>query len=184
MARSDITSKYPLLLRILHWSIAALIVEQLILGWYMVPYQEGQPIWDKYYYFHKSFGVLVFLLIVFRLLTRWRSKLQELPLSLPSFDRKLAKIAHVLLYVLMFTTPIFGYLLSSSYKFSDGVYLFSLFKVPEILPKNDAAYEVFDWAHAISAYTLLAVVILHICGALKHRFFDTNKENDVLSRML
>jgi cytochrome b561 len=177
-------TKYSLVLRALHWIITVLILGLLLLGWYMVPYQEGKPVWDQYYYFHKSFGVLVFLLILLRLTTRITSTVPELPRSLPVLDRKLAKAAHVALYLLMVATPLFGYLMSSSYEYSDGVYLFNWFTVPEVLPKSEVGFKVFGWAHAISAYTLLAVIVLHVCGALKHRFFDQNKDNDVLSRML
>jgi cytochrome b561 len=53
------------------------------------------------------------------------------------------------------------------------------------LPKNDKAFEVFDWLHMVLAYVLLGLVVLHILGALKHRFLDKGKEDvDVLSRML
>lgn len=176
--------KYPLSLRVLHWGIALIIFGLLSLGWYMVPYQEGEPIWDQFYYFHKSFGVLVFMLIVLRLIIRLRATVPELPGSLPRLDLRLAKFGHVALYVLMFTTPILGYLMSSSYEYSDGVYLFSLFDIPEVLPKSEAAFELFNLAHAVSAYSLLTLVVLHVCGVVKHRFFDRNKDNDVLPRML
>jgi cytochrome b561 len=33
------------------------------------------------------------------------------------------------------------------------------------------------------AYTLLGLVVLHVAGALKHRFVDKDRANDVLSRM-
>ena len=56
--------------------------------------------------------------------------------------------------------------------------------VPELLPKNDHWFEAFQWLHRTLAYTLLVLVVLHILAALKHRFFDSNRENDVLRRML
>ncbi len=178
------TQKFPLVLRLLHWGMALIIFGMLALGWYMVPYQEDQPIWDQFYYFHKSFGVLVFMLIYLRLVIRLGATVPELPGSLPRVDRRLAQFGHVALYVLMFTTPILGYLMSSSYEYSDGVYLFSLFDIPEVLPKSEAAFELFNLAHVISAYSLLTLIVLHVCGVVKHRFFDSNKDNDVLPRML
>jgi cytochrome b561 len=170
-------------MKILHWLVALLIFGQLVLGWYMTPYQES-PEWDQYYYYHKSFGVLIFILVIARLINRSRSEVPELPESLPELDRKMAHVGHIALYVLMFLVPVLGYLMSSSFEYSDGVYLFSLFDVPELLPKSELGFELFNWAHAISAYLLLAIVGLHVAGALKHRFFDSNKDNDVLSRML
>jgi cytochrome b561 len=37
--------------------------------------------------------------------------------------------------------------------------------------------------HALLAYSLLFMVVLHITGALKHRFFDMGNELDVMKRM-
>jgi len=73
--------------------------------------------------------------------------------------------------------------MSSSYTQSDGVFFFGLF-VPELLPKNDKAFEVFRVVHRVLAYTLLALVALPVLGALKHRFLDRDKANDVLHKML
>ena len=55
--------------------------------------------------------------------------------------------------------------------------------MPEILPKNDARFEVFQALHKYLAYTLLGLVVIHVLGALKHRFLDKDRRNDVLSRM-
>jgi cytochrome b561 len=55
--------------------------------------------------------------------------------------------------------------------------------LPELLPKNDAQFAVFQALHRYLAYTLLALVVLHVLGALKHRFLETDRSNDVLSRM-
>jgi len=52
------------------------------------------------------------------------------------------------------------------------------------LPKNDDAFEIFEALHAYSAYFLLALIVLHIAGALKHRLQDKGGETDVLPRML
>jgi cytochrome b561 len=54
----------------------------------------------------------------------------------------------------------------------------------ELLPKNDARFAVFQALHRYLAYTLLALVVLHILGALKHRFLGKSRDNDVLSRMI
>lgn len=176
--------KYPLLLRTIHWLMAALIIVNLILGSYMEPYQDDKPIWDNYYFIHKSFGVLLLILIVIRLSSRLTMDLPPLPSSLPKFDRTLAKLSHKLLYILMFIVPIMGYFHSSTYEYSSGVPFFGLFDIPELLEKNESLAEFFDWAHRTAAYTLACLIILHVAGAIKHRFFDSDKRNDVLKRIL
>ena len=76
-----------------------------------------------------------------------------------------------------------GYSMSSTYTQSDGVPFF-LVRLPELLPKNDNWFKVFQWLHRTLAYTLLVLVVWHVRGALKHRFLDTDRDNDVLRRML
>jgi cytochrome b561 len=43
---------------------------------------------------------------------------------------------------------------------------------------------VFQWLHKVLAYTLLGLILVHVAGALKHRFYDRDPRNDVLRRML
>ncbi len=177
-------TKYSLIMRINHWAIAAIIFFQLGLGWYMTPYQEGKPEWDTYYYLHKSFGVLFFMWLIVRVISRWRSPAVPLPDGFSTRDKLLAKWGHVGLYLLMFLVPVAGYLMSSAYEYSDGVYFFSLFNVPEVLEKSEAGFNFFSEVHEISAYTLLVLVVLHVAAAFKHKFFDGKEENNVFPRMM
>ncbi|WP_257835322.1 cytochrome b [Burkholderia glumae] len=176
--------KYPLALRLLHWVRAILIGAQLWTGWTMVRLDDKLPAkFDWYYPTHKEFGVLTLLVVVTQLAIRAMKPVPPLPPTLPTLDRRLAKIGHYLLYALAVSVPLMGYSMSSTYTQSDGV-PFCFFRVPELLPKNDRWFEAFQWLHATLAYTLLALVVLHVLGALKHRFFDRNPEHDVLRRML
>ena len=83
----------------------------------------------------------------------------------------------------MIAVPCMRYSLSSSYTQSDSVFFFG-FNLPELPPKNDPRYEVFRVLHRWLAYTLLVAVALHAAGAVTHRFFERDRGNDVLSRML
>ncbi len=176
--------KYPTSMRAMHWLMAILIFGQIFGGWFMTPYNEArEPLVGQLYWWHKSFGLLVFLLVFIRLSNRLRHRAPDLPATLPALDRKLARFAHHALYFLIVMLPITGYTLSSAYEFSDGITFFGI-AVPELIPHSKPVFESADWLHAFLAYTLLAVIVMHIAGALKHRYFDNNPENDVLSRML
>jgi cytochrome b561 len=111
-----------------------------------------------------------------------RSVVPTLPTGLSSWEARAAKIGHVALYVLMIVVPCMGYAMSSSFTQSDGVFFFGV-NLPELLPKNDARFEVFQALHRYLAYTLLGLVVVHVAGALKHRFLEKDRGNDVLSRM-
>jgi cytochrome b561 len=164
--------------------MVVLILAQIFVGWFMTPYDEArEPLASELYFWHKSFGLLILVLVMLRLAKRLSSSIPALPASLPGRERAAAKAVHRLLYVLMFASPITGYVLSSTYVYSDGVTFFGI-EIPEVFPDHDLAFAISDGLHVVFGYTLLAAVILHAAGALKHRFFDKRRENDVLSRIL
>jgi len=176
--------KYPVAMRVLHWLMAAIIIGMVGVGWTMVSMDDKVPAkFDLLYPWHKSFGMLVLILVTIRLVTRLRSSIPPEPEQLAAWEKALAKAAHVTLYVLMIVVPCMGYSMSSTYTESDGVFFFGV-NLPELLPKNDSWFKVFQALHRILAYTLLALIVLHVAGALKHRFFDRNRAADVLPRML
>lgn len=176
--------RYPRAVRVLHWLRAALIFGLVPVGWYMTSLPDAAPVkFDTLYPTHKEFGVLAFLVVCTALLVRRRSRVPELPSGLARWEKTLAHITHIALYSLAIIVPLIGYARSSTYTQSDGVPFF-FFMIPEILPKNDRISEVLSELHEILAFTLLGVAILHILGALKHRFFDRDRNNDVLSRMI
>ncbi len=176
--------KYPVSMRILHWLMAAIILGMIVAGLTMVSLDDKVPAkFAVFYPWHKSFGMLVLILVFVRLVTRARSIVPALPTGLTGWEITAAKAAHVALYVLMIAVPCMGYSMSSSYTQSDGVFFFGV-NLPELLPKNDARFEVFQWLHRVLAFTLLGIITIHALGALKHRFFDKDRRNDVLSRML
>jgi cytochrome b561 len=153
-------------------------------GWTMTGLDDKDPVkFDTYYPLHKSFGVLIFLLVLVQLALRWLMPVPAPSKALSPLEARVAKMAHVALYGLMLLVPLLGYSRSSTFTDSDGVTLFGL-KIPELLGKNDAVSDVLSLLHAIAAYALLALVLLHVAGALKHRFFDRRHEDDPLSRMI
>jgi len=176
--------RYPLSLRMLHWTRAVLIIGMIAAGWLMTSLDDATP-W-KYgmlYPNHKSFGLLVFGLVMVQIVIRLRA---TLPPSAPGIDvleARLSKLVHAAMYMLLVAVPLMGYAMSSSYSHSDGVTFFG-FPVAELLPKDDARFAAFQLVHKIMAYTLLAMIVLHVAGVVKHRYFDKRPGSDVLPRML
>lgn len=134
---------------------------------------------------HKQFGILVWLLALVQLALRWRNRdrLPDAPLSLRGWEKWLSHVIHQSMTALTLLIPLLGYAMSSSFTQSDGVPFFFLSRVPEILPKNDAAFAVFQALHRYAAYALLACIGLHVAGMLKHRLQDKGGDSDVLPRM-
>jgi len=176
--------KYPFAIRFLHWTMALIIAGQLLMGAIMVRLDDAPPLkFDQLYPLHKSFGLLVAALFVLRLSIRATHVLPALPEQLAGWEKRSAKLTHAALYVLMIVVPVFGYSMSSTFTQSDGVTFFGV-PVPELLPKNDDQFAVFQWLHRVSAYLLLAFMVMHIAAVIKHRFFERDRANDVLPRML
>ncbi|WP_230987278.1 cytochrome b [Allorhizobium terrae] len=181
----DTVEKYPLSMRAVHWLRACLVLGLLVCGWYMTGLPEGD-LSSFLYKNHKKFGILVWLVALLHLGLRWRYKsvLPSAPQALAAWEKLLSHLIHRLIIALTLLVPMMGYLLSSTFTQSDGVPFFFIARLPDFLPKNDAAFEVFQTLHKYSAYLLLACVVLHVAGALKHRFQDKGGKTDVLPRMM
>jgi len=176
-------------MRLLHWARAVLILGLILSGWYMTCLPEDTTSNETFSFFygnHKQFGVLVWLLALVHVAIRWQNRkiLPHTPESLTRFEKILSQVVHRLIILLVFVVPMLGYLMSATFTQSAGVPFFFFGYLPEFLPKNDDAFEVFDTLHMYSAYIMLALIILHVVGTIKHRLEGKNGETDVLPRML
>ena len=164
---------------------AVLVLGLLWAGWHMTGMNdEVASKFELYYPWHKSFGVLTFLVVLTQLAVRFRTPNLPQPLeTLAGYERFLSRLIQRAMYVLLVIVPLMGYSMSSTFTMSDGVFFFGV-NLPELLPKNDDWFVVFQWLHKVLAYSLLVLIVLHVAGALKHRFYDRDPRNDVLRRML
>jgi cytochrome b561 len=128
---------------------------------------------------HKSFGMTVLMLAILRLLWRLMHRPPELPDHMTPLERKLARATHIAFYVLLFAMPLTGWMMSSAKNYS--VSWFGLFTWPNLIGKNEAAFDFLRATHDTMSVVLFSIAVLHILAALKHHFW--NKDN-VLLRML
>ncbi len=181
------SAKYPRAIRLVHWIRAVLVVGLIASGWYMTGLPETEMSASTFlYHHHKQFGVLVWLVAMAHLGLRWwyRSSIPPAASALKPWERYLSAVVHNLLIGLVLLVPMLGYSLSTSFTESDGVPFFLVSRLPELLPKNDAAFAVFRALHKYAAYLLLVCIVLHVAAAIKHRLFDTRGDTDVLPRMI
>jgi cytochrome b561/polyisoprenoid-binding protein YceI len=166
------------LAQFLHWLIVALIVLQAALGLtgMLLPLGvEKIAVLAR----HKSIGITILALATLRLIWRWLNPTPLLPPNLEPLERFLAQCTHVALYVLLFAMPLTGWTMSSARGFP--VSWFSLFQLPDLVPRSEALYDALVRTHAALAIALACTVTLHIAGALKHHFV---LKDDTLRRML
>ena len=98
---------------------------------------------------------------------------------MPAWQRAAAHGTHHLLYLLFFAVPLVGWAYSSAAGFP--IVLFGVLPLPDFVSPDKALSEAIKPWHAYLAYALAVLVVLHVAGALKHRFVD---RDGLLGRML
>ena len=164
---------------LLHWGIAFLIMAQFLIGLDMVDIPKGpdssRPFWFNT---HKSIGIVLGCLILFRLYWRLRSGVPESPASSPTWERIAANLSHILLYLCMILMPISGLVGSL---FSKYDLLFVGIKIPKFFEHDAFIKELMTITHQWTAYFLLTIICIHILAAIKHLLIDCD---GVFERMM
>jgi cytochrome b561/polyisoprenoid-binding protein YceI len=170
--------RYSRTAMLLHWALALLLAFQLALGWRLDGLVRGAAQFSGFQ-LHKSLGITILLLSLGRLAIRlWHRR----P---PAFaDSKwagwAAKSVHALLYVVMIGGPLTGWILVSTAKVKLPTLLFGVVPWPH-LPVGRAWHEPAEGLHAALAWLFVALLVLHVLGALRHQFV---KDENILARMI
>jgi cytochrome b561 len=161
---------------LLHWALAVLIASLLGIGWYMMAI-ENDPGSGWYFDIHKSFGLVVFGLVLLRILWRSTHRPAPLPAGLPKWQVGLSQLTQGALYLCMVLMPILGFLGASFSK--SGIAFFGTSLPVWTVPNHDTA-ELFFGLHSALAWVLVALIALHAVGGLKHLLID---KDGVFQRM-
>ncbi|MEE7548818.1 cytochrome b [Xanthomonas sp. Kuri4-1] len=149
--------------RILHWSMAAMILTMLFVGVGMVTSVSQRP-WliDL----HRPLGIAIGLLAIVRLGNRLRHRPPPLPADLPAWQKAAAVASHWLLYALMLAMPLIGWSMLSAGGYP--IVMVGGVQLPPIAPHDPALYATLRSAHGALAYLLFATVLGHLAAALYH----------------
>jgi cytochrome b561 len=172
---------------VLHWTIAAFILFNLSLGFFMEGF--ARPLKEIVVPLHISSGMTILALTLLRILWRLSHRPPPLHAGLLPWERAAAHGVHALLYVLMLAMTLTGWSIISAHAPNPhgGPKYFGLFHLPPIGPLSQleataqkAAHERFVQLHSIGAWIFLGLLALHVAGALKHQLVDRHAE---LARM-
>ncbi len=184
-ARAASGARYSSVAIVLHWIIAAVILFQLFLGWRMNDLAGLAR--SSILQLHKSIGIAILLLSLARLAWRLVNPPPPEPKTVTPRERWLAGWVHRGFYVIMIGLPLTGWAMISTTRVGPGTMLFGVIPWPRIpllplLPRGlqETLSVVFDNAHVALVWLTLALLFLHIAGALKHHLIS---RDPVLSRM-
>jgi cytochrome b561 len=167
----------------LHWVVAVMMIGLLATGLYMAETNAF-----GLYPWHKSFGVLIALFVVLRVIWRIRNGWPKPVGDYRSVEKRLARLVHWLLILGTVLMPVSGFLMSAMG--GHGVALFGLELVApnpdpanpqEVLPLDATLAGVGHRLHGWGGDLLIGAVVLHVAGALKHHLID---RDGTLRRML
>ena len=161
---NTVRTTFSLPARVLHWTMAALILAMLFIGVGMVATVSEKHQWLLA--IHKPLGVAILLLAIVRLIVRLRNPPPPLPADLPALRKLAAHLSHWLLYALMIAMPLIGWAMLSAGGYP--VMLGSSLRLPAILPENALVFAWLRTAHGVLAYLLFLTFLAHMGAALYH----------------
>lgn len=170
----------------LHWLTVLAILLLLAMGWVMTSLPLGSPLQFTLFQLHKSVGMTVLALTLFRLVWRLAHRPPPLPDSMGPLERLVAHLGHFGLYALLLGLPLIGWGVVSTSPYNIPTVLYGLIPLPHLafladLADRQALNKLLENGHGLAAYLLTALVVGHAAAALRHHFL---LKDDVLARML
>jgi cytochrome b561 len=176
-------SRYTRVAMVLHWTIAVMIIANVALAWSFDAWPDAlvRPAIDT----HKSIGVTVLGLALLRVLWRAAHPPPAFPATYPRVERLAARVTHFAFYLLILAIPLSGWAHDSAWSQAAAypMRLYGLVPWPRIAAIADLdpalkerLHDVFARVHNSLGYVLLALLALHVAGALKHQFWDRAPE--------
>ena len=161
----------------LHWGTALLLLVNLALGFWYDAFGKPAAAWLMF--FHKSIGISVLFLTCVRLAWRVSHRPPRFDDAMKGWETKLARFVHALFYLLLIALPATGWMFSSSWGRASP--LFGLVEIaPLPVATSDAARSLFGNVHEVLAFLTIALILMHVAGALKHHL---NGHRHLIGRM-
>ncbi|WP_309730382.1 cytochrome b/b6 domain-containing protein [Chamaesiphon sp. OTE_75_metabat_556] len=156
----------------IHWWMAGLYLILFVSGMTIERLQDGVSFRELLFDAHKSFGVLVLLLLgwrMFLLLRVWgRKYAKHFPKLTGNWYFKTG--LHTLLYVLMLAVPLSGYWLSNAYQ-ANNINLFGI-PMPDIFPVDGEASSQAAAAHSRTSKIFAILIVIHFVA--QHKVVKAN----------
>ncbi|MES9862926.1 MAG: cytochrome b [Candidatus Thiodiazotropha sp. LLP2] len=170
-------NSYGVVAKGFHWLLFLMLSFSIVAGNFLTSMPKGTEKLQAAG-MHKSFGAVLMMLIMLRLLWRLINVTPKLPDGTTAVESLLANGMHWALYALMFAQPLSGILMSQAGGYP--VSLFGLFEFPLFLEQSKGAAEFFRAMHGTVWILLVVAVMGHVGAALNHHYI---KKDNVLKQM-
>ncbi|MGI9386070.1 MAG: cytochrome b, partial [Methyloligellaceae bacterium] len=161
-----------------HWLVAIAIISLIAFGLYIEDLPRG-PWKSELIGIHKLIGFAVVLVALPRILWRWRNGWPVHVGDYRSWEKSLSKIVHWVLIIATVAMPVSGMMYSLGLGYP--VPVLGLCEIGPWPQKNQTVADLGEFIHRNGGNALIAIVVLHIAGALKHHVID---KDGTLRRML
>ena len=145
---------YKPVARYLHWLTALLVIATFPVGLTMVQEGLARGTQDMLFIFHKNVGVIILLLVLARLAYRAANPAPALPDSMPDWQRKVARLTHGLLYLLLIVMAVSGYTRVKAAGFPlEGL---DALGIPSLVPASKPLADTAQMIHGTARFALFA----------------------------
>jgi len=170
---------YGLVSKLLHWLSAISVFAMFGVGFWMVDLTYYSQWYQKAPHWHESVGILLLSATLLRLLWRRFSVKPQAIINHSKIEKQASRITHLVLYALLFTLFISGYLISTA----DGraIDIFNWFSVAGLGKLIENQEDLAGLVHEYTAYFLIALSLIHGAAAIKHHVIDKDR---TLMRMI
>lgn len=152
----------------LHWLIAVAMIAMLAFGLYLEDMPRGEAK-SALMWWHKGIGVAILAFALWRLGVRL---VEGFPAALsrgPDWQERTAGITHWFLLLGTLFMPVSGIMMSMGS--GRAIDVLGLFTIPAAA-KNELLHEAGEIIHGVGSKLLIAAILLHVVGALKHQIID------------
>ena len=149
--------------RLLHWTMAAMVLTMLCIGVTMVTSLAN---YHALVSIHRPLGIAILFLVVIRFVNRLLSSPPPFPATMSQFERRMATVSEFTMYGLMIILPLIGWGMLSATRYP--IVIFGSLHLPFILPANPILYAGLRKTHTILAYLLFLTFLAHFAAMLFH----------------
>src|ERR1700752_2913420 len=149
--------------RLLHWTMAAMVLTMLGIGVAMVASLSSYHVLVS---IHRPLGIAILILVVVRFVNRLLNPPPPFPATMPRAERLAAKGSEFLMYGLMFALPLVGWGMLSAARYP--IVLYGPVHLPYILPPDVMLYAGPRKTPTILAYLFFLTFLAHFGAILFH----------------